>query len=74
MKNLWTLFFFTNGLEINLFDIIILYGISGTSAWLSRGCPAIILSNGRNAFFRNCISSDGNLSIVKTNVKSNDHN
>jgi hypothetical protein len=61
--------FFTNAVEINHFRNILLDGINGNPAPVSKGLSALILRNGVDAVLRNCSTKDGSVLLNREMVK-----
>jgi polygalacturonase len=61
--------FFTNAIEINHFSDLLLEGINGNPAPVSKAIPAIMLRNGVNSLVRNCRTRDGSVLSEREMVK-----
>jgi hypothetical protein len=69
MKNLWTIFFFTDGFEINHFDDILPGGDDANPSRVNKGLTAIKLDAGTNAIIRSGSTSDKSNLLNKEMVK-----
>lgn len=61
--------FFTNAIDINYFEDILLEGINANPAPASKGLSCIMLRNGTNALVQNCRTNDGSALLSKEMVK-----
>jgi len=61
--------FFTSAIEIDHFRDLLLEGINGNPAPVSKAMPAIMLRNGVNSLVRDCRTSNGSVHLGRETVK-----